>query len=106
MVHCRLGSFGFASRRCRNREEEGAPASRRALDPDAATMGLDNPLDDRETQSDSVVPVILARLPELIEEVRSILDGDAESGVGDPEERTSGPCAAAPTVMRPPDPVN
>lgn len=70
----------FASARCWNREEEGAPRARCAFDPDATAVSLNDALDDGEPKSRAAT-VSRSRLPEPVEQIRNILKGDAGAGI-------------------------
>ena len=73
-----------AARR-RDGEEEDAAFAELALDPDAAAVRLDDPLDDRQAQARAVLSG-LARLPQAFEHVRQVIGGDAAAGVRHPEQ--------------------
>src|SRR5688500_18784119 len=68
-----------------NGEEERAPMPRRALDPDASSMRLDDTPGDGESETGATTPRP-GRLPEAVEDPRQVVGGDAAARIGDPED--------------------
>src|SRR5882762_4921755 len=76
----------FHTRRLGNRKEEGAPAARRALDPDATAVCRHETLGYRETQPGSEAGRLL-RLPVPIEDVGKLIRFYLRSGIRHREQR-------------------
>ena len=59
--------------------------TRRALDPDATAVGLDDALHDGQPEPRAATPG-LPRLPEPIEHMRQVLGGNPDARVRHPEQ--------------------
>src|SRR5207237_7096312 len=89
-IQCRLGrtatrhwsrALGGPPRGEGSRERKRAPAADRTRDVDAAAVGLNECLRDREPESHPTL-ITAPRLPEVIEQSRQIGGGDTWSGIG------------------------
>src|SRR5713226_1792723 len=69
----------------RQREGEGGPAARLALDPDPASMQLDELLRQGQAQARAflLARLVAPHLAELLEDGGLVLGGDPDPGVGD-----------------------
>jgi hypothetical protein len=80
--HSRRASVASAYRQ---REGEGGPPARLALDPDPAAVQLDELLGQGQPEARTflVAPLIASDLAELLEDSRPVLRSDPDAGVAD-----------------------
>src|SRR5678815_5602295 len=90
----RLGTGHLRGLRHRKREEEDAPASEDALDPDVSAVRLDDPAGDLQSQPRAGTFALL-RLPEAVEDLGQPYRRDAAARVGDPEQDVAVACRRA-----------
>src|SRR5258705_6845472 len=88
----------------RKGQKNGGPAPQLALGGNAAAMGFDEVLHNRESQSGTALLTRAARVNpvEALEDAWQVLGGDAAAGIGDPHEHliARGRCEHADTPAR------
>ena len=80
-----LGKARHSGEGLGNREEERAPASGRALDPDTSTVGFDDAPGDGKPEPGSLTSCP-GRLPETVKDMRQMLGRNAAPGISNPED--------------------